>query len=215
MTEQKNQTSQVSQNPVAKIGGGISGWFGALMGKPRSSTKVPRIPGQDLSESQKQIVAPAPRDDSVIQDVAAIKKVFSKVSSTVASRVAPLVKEGITETSKAASTITKKTGPKFITKILRIFFVLLLLIILGFVAVKLFNTKKGVQEESKNGGSIAEVSPTPVIYNPPKASIYATEESILKLEEDINVITREFGNAVLKENELTPPTLDFNVVFKD
>jgi len=238
MTNQTDPNQQAQPNEAkktesigSKVSGGLSWWIGSLMGKPTAG-KAPSIPQQApnrVAQTQPSQAVPAPvttekpqnpapgGEDSISQDVQALRKLVGGFSSKITSKVTPVVKEGISGTSRAADSFGKKVGPKFMTKILRIFFVIIFVVIIAFVASKLFSGQGG------NGGGLgnstptqfqSEATPTSVFYNPPKASIYASDESILKLEEDINVISREVESTVLKETQLVPPTLDFNVNFK-
>ena len=233
MTNTPNQTTaspaKEEKSLMSKIGGGFSWWIGSLTGHPQAA-KVPNIINSTPTQSSSATTAPVPvttpsastpkpdaaagkNEDSVLQDVVAIKNLIDKVSGGVVAKVAPGLKIGAASTSKAASGLVTRVGPSFITKVLKIFFVVLLLIVLAFVGYKLMNTAQKEEEETNQPGTIEDITPTPVVYNPPKASVYATDESILKLEEDINVITQEIGSIVLREGQLTPPTLDFNVNF--
>jgi hypothetical protein len=215
---------KAKENVMAKIGGGLSWWVGSLTGKKKSTTPaVTTVPVEPQPVIPDAAPAPIPvgptsipkNEDSVLQDVDSLRKLVGKVSGNVTTKVAPVLKVGVSGTSKAANAFVEKAGPGFITKMLRIFFVLILLIVVAFVAFKLLY-KPGNNEGNNNNTTqlTNETTPTPVIYKPPQASIYAEEASVLKLEEDINVITQELGSAVLKESQLTPPTLDFNVVFQ-
>lgn len=56
-------------------------------------------------------------------------------------------------------------------------------------------------------------TPTPIEIEPSQPSIYALDEVILQLEEDINTLDRELSTTVLRETSLNPPKLDLNVRF--
>jgi len=72
-----------------------------------------------------------------------------------------------------------------------------------------------VREGGKEGeGEEAVPTPTPVGYQRYKPSVYAGDPEILKLEEDVNVLDREVSSAILKDDTLKPPTVDFDINFK-
>jgi len=227
-TGSQQQGSKVAEvkgeSVIGKVGGGLSWWINSLMGKPQA--RVPKIPvanqqPQSVNTPDASPKAGLPpvlaqkRDDSVLQDVESLKKLVGKVSGGVTSKIAPMVKGGLAGSTKAAAGLTQKMGPKFITRVLQIFFVILLCVVIVFVGIKFFASKPGdgSQAPTPTPDSSVSATPTPFVYNPPKASVYATDPEVLKLEEDINVITREVGSTVLRENDLNPPTLDFNVAF--
>jgi hypothetical protein len=58
-------------------------------------------------------------------------------------------------------------------------------------------------------------TPTTAPYQPYNPSVYAEDELVLQLEEDIKVLDRELSIVQLKETILTPPVLDFNVNFEE
>ena len=100
---------------------------------------------------------------------------------------------------------------KLIKKILRITAIVILIIIFLYI-ISLF-----AKNLRQNGEVALNGLPTPTLapYLPYNPSVYAEDDLVLKLEEDIKVLDRELSTTQLKENILTPPTLDFDINFED
>jgi len=64
------------------------------------------------------------------------------------------------------------------------------------------------QEEKKDGGAA-----TTIVERKP--SRYATDEAVLKIETDVKALESEIGKSEIEEKNLTPPSLNFDINFKE
>ena len=137
------------------------------------------------------------KDDQITSDLARAKEAGLKiVGQTIQTTLAPA--KGILANFP-------------IKKIARIVAVVILLLVLLYI-VSLF-----VKTIRQNGEVAISGIPTPTVapYIPYNPSVYAEDELVLQLEEDIKVLDRELATAQLKETILTPPVLDFNINFEE
>ena len=220
----QNQPQPVSQpvapkqNILSKIIGGFSWWIGSLSGKPQVR-KIPVQAPVAPPQSQQQPLSPtasASAGDSVSEDLEKFRNIVGKFSSTLSKNVKPAVSKGVAGPSKAASTFTGKVIDKgFLKNILKVFFVILVLMTLAFVGLKFFrNIPPGVIPGTASPTPAeATPTPTPLVFTPFKPSVYAEDPVTLKLEKDIDVLVREISGTNIKETQLNPPILDFNVTF--
>lgn len=214
---------KVKQSLPSKILGGLSWWVSSMTGKAsvKKQTQVavnaapvksnPAVPANGV---QNQI---SNTDDSVSRDLEQARKIVGKLSGAVSKAVTPVVAKGVSSSEKTAAKFLKKDN-KFLKIILRLFIILIFLMIAVFVGLKLFQSGavvvKPPVKPSPNILSITlTVTPTPVVYNPMKPSVYADDLVVLKLEQDINILTREIAGTNIKETQLNPPSLDFNISF--
>lgn len=170
--------------------GGITGWFRALAGKPKS-----KLSKETKTES------PA-GEDQVTEDIEEAKTLFQRVLAGLKKTTAPYVEKGKTSTK---GIIDKD----FLKKIIRIFFIILFLLILTFIGIRLVQMLQQEEAEQASGGQ----APTTAPFSPVRPSVYAEDLEVLGLEQDINVLEREVSRVILREDSLFPPTLDFNVKF--
>lgn len=203
---------------VTKIIGGFMWWIRSLTGKPQPKKQsAPAAPATaPIAGSPAPVAKPATKsDDSVSQDLAAFKKLVGQVSQKVSANVAPAIEKRAAATGVAVTKLSNSGNKGLIKKILKIFFIILILLLLVFAAIKLFSGKGGGGLGSKATPTLgpATSTPTPIVYEPPAKSVYADDPVILKLEQDINVLTREIAGTNIKETQLNPPSLDFNVSF--
>lgn len=204
------------ESPVVKIIGGLSWWINSLTGKPQAR-KVQPPTAQAPSAQGAQVPPPSASnipaaEDSVSQDIESLRKLVGKFSQGVSKSVTPAVSKGMETSSQKASSFANKVDKKFLRRILQIFFVIVFLMVAAFIGIKLF---KGLPpKEGPNTAAPSTVTtPTPLTYVPFKPSIYAQDEVTLKLEQDIDVLTREISGTNIKETQLNPPALDYNVSF--
>ncbi len=88
--------------------------------------------------------------------------------------------------------------------------VLFLIIFLLSILVALFGKKQTVIVATPTPAPLS-VSPTPeVILN---ASRYATDSGVLKIETDLRGFQNDLNSKDVRQTDLTPPTLDFNITF--
>ncbi len=149
--------------------------------------------------------------DQISQDIGKIKDITGKVFGKVRSTLYPKISENIPVVVNVRSSIKDKFNSELIKKIAKGFFVILFLILLLYITSMVMKTI--VQKEVGDNGGV----PTPSIaqFTPYKPSIYAEDELVLQLEEDVKVLERELSTSQLKENLLTPPVLDYNINFKE
>lgn len=151
------------------------------------------------------------KDDQVAFDLARAKEAGSKIVGRVKETVTPVIsqnKESIQTTLAPAKGIFANFPFK---KIARIVAVVLLLLVLLYIVSMFVKTIK------QNGEVTVSGIPTPTVapYIPYNPSVYAEDELVLQLEEDIKVLDRELATVQLKETILTPPVLDFDINFKE
>ena len=151
------------------------------------------------------------KDDQIASDLARAKEAGLKIVGKVKETVNPVIsqnKQNIQTTLAPAKGIFANFPFK---KIARIVAVVLLLLVLLYI-VSLF-----VKTIRQNGEVAVSGIPTPTVapYIPYNPSVYAEDELVLQLEEDIKVLDRELATAQLKETILTPPVLDFNINFEE
>lgn len=190
------QKQTPSVNPVKK-------WFYMLVGKPLTSNNV--------SKPQQNVDSISPQEDSVKQDIQSLKKLVKGAFGGVKGKATPVAKIGKEKSIQAAETVGKSVDRGFLKKLIKIFFVIVFLLILVFIALKLYNllpTQSPVQTVT--------IAPTPTstLYEPDRPSVYALDPQILKLENDIEVLRRELAGVDIRESTLKPPILDFNINFK-
>lgn len=191
----------------------ISKWFGALTGRPQpASPEVPEDQSKKPTETKSPEVkdAAAEEEDSVATDIKTFRSFTKRSIAKLSTMLKPYAKKGGDVSSSAATKAGEIVDKKFLRKLVRIFLILFFLLILIFVAIRLFKTSTN----GGNGGGIAnQPTPTPINYEPYKPSVYADDPVIKKLEEDINVLEGEISGTNIRETDLNPPTLDFNISF--
>lgn len=137
-------------------------------------------------------------DDQVGIDFQKAKEAKNKLLGTVGESVSPIVaKQG------------KKFSGLLIKKLLRIGVIAVLLIVLFYIGSLMLRTFT----QNGENGQIAVPSPSVAPFHPFNPSIYADDEQVLQMEEDIKVLDRELSTTQLKETILTPPVLDFDIDF--
>ena len=151
------------------------------------------------------------KNDQVSSDLARAKEAGSKIVGRVKEAVTPVISQN-KQTIQTTLAPAKGMFANFpFKKIARIVAVVLLLLVLLYI-VSLF-----VKTIRQNGEVTVSGIPTPTVapYIPYNPSVYAEDELVLQLEEDIKVLDRELATAQLKETILTPPVLDFKVNFEE
>ena len=100
--------------------------------------------------------------------------------------------------------------PKNTKILILVMVVLFLIIILLSILVALFGKKQTAIVATPSPSPIS-VTPGPnVILN---ASRYATDSGVLKIEGDLNNIQKQLETTDVKQSDLTPPNLDYNINF--
>ena len=90
-------------------------------------------------------------------------------------------------------------------------FIFFLLLIVAMVFS--FSKKTGVLNQLPEPTAVVEESPLPeIIINP---SRYATDSSVLSIEENLKVIERDLNETVINDLKLSPPNLLWDINFED
>jgi hypothetical protein len=204
---------------IKKVGGGISGWFSSLMGKPKSVAGAvtedkakPVLSNMDIAEKPPVVleITDFSKEDSVKEDLKKFKALVGKYKSKVDEKVDPVTAAGVQKAVSAINASGSVADKPFYKKLVKVFFILFFLLILIFVAATLFNILKS----KKITEAPVLPTPSPVPFEPTKPSVYASDESVLKLEEDIDLLEKELVRVSLRDNDLLPPKLDFDINFK-
>ncbi len=150
-------------------------------------------------------------DNQITADFKKAKDFKEQLVQKVQEQLQPVVSQATPKITSAAEPVKSMFGGELIKKILRITAIIILLLILLYI-ISLF-----VKNLRKNGEVALNGLPTPTLapYLPYNPSVYAEDELVLELEEDIKVLDRELSTALLKETILTPPSLDFDINFED
>src|SRR3990172_1227013 len=192
----------------------ISKWINDLRGKPKGSAqnvKQPANPVPNKTEpaSLTEIKPPVEaEEDSVAADIKNLKAFTKKIVGKTSTIIKPYEQKGGSVSSSALSKAGGLVDKSFLRKIVRVFLILLFLLILVFVAIRLFKST------SENGGVPGFGNqPTPTSYQPYIPSLYVEDPEIRQLEEDVNVLAGEISGTNIRELDLNPPVLDFNISF--
>ncbi|MCH7641029.1 hypothetical protein IID22_02445 [Patescibacteria group bacterium] len=149
-------------------------------------------------------------DNQVRIDFQKAKEVKNKLLGTVGESVSPI----ITKQGKKFSGLTAPLGglfsPDLIKKLLRIGTIAVLLVVLFYIGSQILRT---LTQDGENG-QIVVTTPSVAPFHPLNPSIYADDEQVLQMEEDVKVLDRELSTTQLKETILTPPVLDFDIDFE-
>lgn len=150
--------------------------------------------------------------DSVSSDIKSLKAFFAKLSSKTRQVVEKAIRFAVRELSFLKDFLARKS----LKKLIQAFSVLIVLLILSLAGLGLFrNFQKAIKDDKalKSSGQVDEKTPTPISYVSDNPSVYANDPFVLRIEEDLNILTAELTRATLREGELLPPKLDFGVSF--
>ena len=171
-----------------------------------------RLPHQDLAKTGNPRKGEVnPEGDQIAVDIKKAKEIKEQIVQKVQQQLQPVVSQAVPKITNAAQPVKDMFAGKLIKKILRITAIVILIIIFLYI-ISLF-----AKNLRQNGEVALNGLPTPTLapYLPYNPSVYAEDDLVLKLEEDIKVLDRELSTTQLKENILTPPTLDFDINFED
>ncbi len=211
--------SDKKEGIFVKISKGMSWWLGRLTGRSKGQNKTtlnPQGSQQAVPGNQPSGNTPAQQEelpeeeDSVAEDIKKFKSFFMRSKKNIESKVTPTTSKMAAKTSQAVSETTNRVGFLSILKIITLIVIIVALVLLAIKALGYVNKGNG---NGGDGNRDSTPTPTPVSYRPYVPSIYAEDKEILKLEEDINVLSREFSTTVFRETRLNPPQLDFNISF--
>lgn len=171
-----------------------------------------QVPHKDLVSSNLPRKGEANvKENQITVDIRKAKKVKEQVIQKVQQQLQPVISEATPKITSAAQPVKSLFKGELIKKIFRIAAILFLIIIFLYI-ISLF-----VKNIRENGEIALDGLPTPTLvpYLPYNPSVYADDELVLELEEDINVLDRELSTSQLRETILTPPILDFDINFED
>lgn len=152
--------------------------------------------------------------DQITEDIKKFKLAKDKFSANIKKTIAPAISEKmpVVHTAKqSVSSVTSKLfDPELLKRLFKILVLILLLFGLFYIGSQIFTAVVRDTEETD------DVIPIPSIgqFRPYRPSVYAEDELILKLDEDVKVLDRELSTTQLKETILNPPTLDFDINFE-
>jgi hypothetical protein len=160
-----------------------------------NSTNKPVLPAENQTP---QVPVSAP--SAIEQDFLQIKALVQKV------------KTGIKEKRAISAQPGAKTGPvnqKLLLIIGGVFVISLLLLLVTAIA----KPRRSSQQVTAPTPTpvVSQIGPSMEVTNP---SRYATDAGVIKLEEEIKNLDREMVETSIKEVDLVPPTLDWDVNFK-
>jgi hypothetical protein len=146
----------------------------------------------------------AEKEEEKIRD-----KIAKKVSQNILDIAKKVIKSDKNEVPKE-KTDTHPGEPLSPMKLIKILGLVILVVVIFFGMYVRFFWKKPAQNSKVNSSA----TPTYLPFQNFKPSVYAQDSVLLQLEETVNVLDREISTTPLSETTLTPPALDFNVVFK-
>lgn len=208
-------------------------WFNALIGRPKpiaipqnqvtyqEQKKDTAVQSNELNTKpvQSQATEKSSTDDPLTKDFEFVGGFFKKVIAIVieATRLvfnkSKAVSKEVTDTGSRLGQVDTGTAvfqAKFKKIVPLILFLAVLVLILGagfYVIQKFINRKESPV-------IVSGPTPTAVEYIPSIPSLYATDETVLNLEQEISVLDREIAGVQLRETTLNPPILDFNINFQ-
>ena len=171
-----------------------------------------QLPHQDLVKTGKPRKGKvSPEGDQIAVDIKKAKEVKEQIVQKVQQQLQPVVSQAVPKITSAAQPVKSLFGGELIKKILRLPAIIMLFIVFLYI-ISLF-----VKNLRQDGEIALNGLPTPTLapYLPYNPSVYAEDDLVLMLEEEIKVLDRELSTAQLKENILTPPVLDFDINFED
>jgi len=160
-----------------------------------------QIPHRDLvKEGLPRKGEAKPQDDQITVDIKKAKEFKDEIVGKVKEQISPVVSQATPKITSAAQPVKSLFKGEFIKKILKIAAILFLIIIFLYI-ISLF-----VKNIRENGEISQNGLPTPTLipYLPYNPSVYADDELVLELEEDINVLDRELSPNLGKQSSLHP-----------
>lgn len=147
--------------------------------------------------------------DQLAADMKKVKDLKSDLVGKIRSALFPVVPENIPAVVNVKFSIKDRFDPDLIKKLGRGLAVVLLLLVLFPIGSSIFKSVLKNGEQGDGGVPTPSVGP----FRPYKPSIYADDEQVLQMEEDVKVLDRELSTSQLKDTVLTPPVLDFDISF--
>lgn len=150
--------------------------------------------------------------DKLFARVAGFGRRFISGISSRTKKVPSFVGEKITVSEgEKPRTLGKLLGGRVLRKIGRVVGIVLVFFVVIVVA---FQVLRIVRQREAGVGDGVVVTPTGQPFQPYKPSVYAEDELVLEMEEDLLILDREMSTTSLKEEILNPPVLDFDINFE-
>jgi len=164
-------------------------------------------------ESQNFTTDSTVEEDSVSQDFKKANDLISRVVGKLKGLLKPYALEVSKVSSEKVSEMKSKV--RFGTKTLKIAIgvSVFILVMLGLVYAATFFVRKSAGVEKKSVDTVIVATPTPLAYKPYKPSVYAQDEDMLKIQEDLGILKHEISGTNIRVGVLDPPGLDFEVSF--
>jgi hypothetical protein len=203
-----DNTKETSKDKVAEV----------VSPTPKKQEPVIGLPDKPQHEELVEIQDQNAKADSVSQDMTVFKKFLTNVTGKVSDKVQPIAKRGAEKSKDAITTTTSSVANKVkdkldfgsVKKVFSVVLVILLFVIVGLVGVNIYVKLQKPPEPPTS----VEPTVTPPSYQTYKPSVYAKDPDVIKIEENLDILNREMDTTDLKENNLLPPQLDFNISFK-
>jgi hypothetical protein len=148
--------------------------------------ELPPLPVQNPEIPQNQVVAGPPKKPSPLEPLNRLKEKFSAVFARL--------------------TFISPRAKKVIAILLA--FIVLSVLVLAFVPIIKKLLQKPVEE-------MPPVEPAQLTLTTRKPSRYATDEVVLKVETDVANLEKDLNSLEVKESDLNPPPLNWDVNFKE
>jgi hypothetical protein len=174
------------------------------------NNEVARVKKGSLNKKAKKEVEPA-QDDSVVSDINKFKKFSEKILGQTGKTIGPSLFKGAETLSDSFYNLKESLSFNFgfLKNIIQFLVVIVVIGGLVYAGFRLIiSTRKRGEEQM-----VVVPTPTPATYSPYKPSIYADDETMIELEEDVNVLKREVSYTNIRETTLNPPSLDFDISF--
>ncbi len=152
-------------------------------------------------------------DDQISADLKKFKSTKEKLTKNIKTTLAPVISEKIPVVHTAKKSIlslpSKLLDAALLKKLAKFAIIALLFLTLFYIGSRILTTVIKDSEETDG------VIPAPTIgqFRPYQPSIYAEDELMKALDEDIKVLDSELSTTQLKETILNPPSLNFNINF--
>lgn len=150
-------------------------------------------------------------NDQVTTDLKKAKELRNNFLGKVGESVTPVISKQGKKVDSFTAPIKNLVDKSLLSKLMRIGLIILLIGLFLYITSLILKTVN----ESGDQSQISVPTPTIAPYHPFNPSIYAEDEAVLQMEEDIKILDRELSTSLLKETILTPPVLDFDVDFEE
>ena len=170
-----------------------------------------QVPTQKLESQNGQAEG---KEDQLASDLKEAKGFADKIFGKISSLSSPITSKGAPKIKEIGGSAKNLLGGGFIKKIAKVAGVALVIILLLLIALQIVERVRDMGMGEENGIVTTTPSISPGPYIPLNPSVYAEDELVLEIEDDLRVIDREMSTTGLPETTLTPPVLDFDINFK-